>query len=138
MSGMSAHFHMRARVCLSACHLCIMCVVCVSIFVLCVCPPFLKREAMWCMNVVDLQMCVVTSQIHVLLLLWSVCVRVSVCGCLTLSVPGVAGARAGCPEAPVTCEVAKGEWMTCEQQQKKQKKGAGSPRVLRVSPQLVD
>ena len=93
---------------------------------------------MLCMNVVDSQMCVVTSQIHVLLLLWSVCVRVSVCGCLTLSVPGVAGARAGCPEAPVTCEVAKGEWMTCEQQQKKQKKGAGSPRVLRVSPQLVD
>ena len=36
--------------------------------------------------------------------------RVSVCGCLTLSVPGVAGARAGCPEAPVTCKVAKGEF----------------------------
>ena len=68
-------------------------------------------------------MCVVTSQIHVLLLLWSVCVRVSVCGCLTLSVPGVAGARAGCPEAPVTCKVAKGEWMSCVTTTKKTKKG---------------
>ena len=73
------------------------------------------------------------------LFLLGVCVCVSGCGCLMLSVPGVAGARAGCPEAPVTCKGAKGEWMTCEQQQKKQKKkGAGSPRVLRVSPQLVD
>ena len=49
--------------------------------------------------------------------------RVSVCGCLTLSVPGVAGARAGCPEAPVTCEVAKGEWMSCVTTTKKTKKG---------------
>ena len=57
------------------------------------------------------------------LLLLGVCVCVSGCECLTLSVPGVAGARAGCPEAPVTCKVAKGEWMTCEQQQQKTKKG---------------
>ena len=49
--------------------------------------------------------------------------RVSVCGCLTLSVPGVAGARAGCPEAPVTRKVAKGEWMSCVTTTKKTKKG---------------
>ena len=95
-------------------------------------------EAMLCVNMVDSQVIVAMSWIYMFLLLLGVCVCVSGCGCLTLSVPGVAGARAGCPEAPVTCEVAKGEWMMCEQQQKKQKKGAGSPRVLRVSPQLVD
>jgi len=50
----------------------------------------------------------------------------------------VAGARAGCPEAPVTCEVAKGEWRMCEEHPRKQNKGAGSPQVSRTSPQLVD
>ena len=44
-------FHVRARVCLSVCHWFVVCVVCVSVFVLCVCPPFLKREAMLCVNV---------------------------------------------------------------------------------------
>ena len=63
---------------------------------------------------------------------------VSGCGCVKcdcLVWPAPAPARS---EAPVTCKVAKGEWRTCEQKKKKQKKGAGSPRVLRVSPQLVD
>ena len=113
---MSAPFHVRARVCLGIHHSCIMCVVCVSIFILCVCPPFLKREAMLCVKNVGLWIVVAMSWNHMFSLLFGVCVCVSGCGWLTLSVPGVAGARAGCPEAPVTCEVAKGEWRTCEQQ----------------------
>ena len=78
---------------------------------------------MLCVKNVGLWIVVAMSWNHMFSLLFGVCVCVSGCGWLTLSVPGVAGARAGCPEAPVTCEVAKGEWMTCEQQQKKQKKG---------------
>ena len=62
---MSAHFYMRARVHLSVHHSCIMCVVCVSTFVLCVCPPFLKREAMLCVNMVDSWIVVAMSWIHV-------------------------------------------------------------------------
>ena len=106
---MSAHFHVRARVCLSVHYLFIMHVVCVSVFVLCVCPPFLKREAMLCMNVVDSCVVVAMSWIHMFSLLVCVCACVSGCGCLTMSVPGVAGARAGCPEAPVTCKGRKGK-----------------------------
>ena len=77
---MSAHCHMRARVCLSVCCLCIVCVVCVSIFVLCVCPPFLKREAMLCTNMVDSQVIVAMSWIYMFLLLLGVCVCVMLVG----------------------------------------------------------
>ena len=123
MSGMSAHFHVRARVCLSIHHLCIVCVDCISIFILCVCPPFLKREAMLCMNMVDSWIVVAMSWIYTFLLLLGVCVCVVGCGCVKhtcLVWPAPAPARS---EAPVTCKVAKGEWRTCEQQQKKTKKG---------------
>ena len=67
-------FHVRARVCLSVCHWFVVCVVCVSVFVLCVCPPFLKREAMLCANMVDLCVIVAMSSIHTFLLLLGVCV----------------------------------------------------------------
>ena len=73
-SSSSNAFCMRARACLSVCHLFIVCVVCVSIFVLCVCPPFLKREAMLCANMVDLCVIVAMSSIHTFLLLLGVCV----------------------------------------------------------------
>ena len=120
---MSAHCHMRARVCLSVHHLCIVCVVCVSVFVLCVRPPFPKREATLCMKNVGSQIVVAMSWIHAFLLLLGVCVCVRGCGCMKcghLVWPAPAPARS---EAPVTCKVAKGEWRTCEQQQKKTKKG---------------
>ena len=74
MSGMRAHFYVRARVCLSIHHSCIVCVDCISVFVLCVCPPFLKREAMLCANMVDLCVIVAMSSIYTFLLLLGVCV----------------------------------------------------------------
>ena len=100
---------MRVRVCLSTCHLCIMCVVCISVFVLCVCPPFLKREAKLCVNVVGSWIVVAMSWIDMFSLLLGLCVCVSGCGCMKhdyLVWPAPAPARS---EAPVTCEVAKGE-----------------------------
>ena len=106
---MSAHFCVRARACLSICHLCIVCVVCISVFVLCVCPPFLKREAKLCVNVVGSQIIVAMSWIDMFSLLLGLCVCVSGCGCMKhdyLVWPAPAPARS---EAPVTCKVAKGE-----------------------------
>ena len=78
---------------------------------------------MLCTNMVDSQIVVAMSWIYMFSLLLGVCVCVSGCGCMKhtyLVWPAPAPARS---EAPVTCEVAKGEWRTCEQQKKKQKKG---------------
>ena len=63
------------------------------------------------------------SWIHTFSLLVGVCVCVSGCGCTKhayLVWPAPAPARS---EAPVTCKVAKGEWMSCVTTTKKTKKG---------------
>ena len=75
-----ALLHARACVSEHSSFMHCVCVVCVSIFVLCVCPPFLKREAMLCANMVDLCVIVAMSSIHTFLLLLGVCVCVSGCG----------------------------------------------------------
>ena len=86
------------------------CGLCFCLCFVCV-PPFSKEGGDVVCEKCGFMDCIVVAMSwnHVFLLLLGVCVCVSGCGCLTLSAPGVAGARAGCPEAPVTCEVAKGE-----------------------------